>query len=460
MSTHQTVFSPNLRVLACANCGAPVEGTIAGGTVQCTYCGTSNTLSARDESRDRAAAAVAPTMTEAQRFERLRAQDGKPLLPPPALQHLLVGGGLPPQNMPAAQNEWRRARQEVAQGGGFASAERLYFLTMLIYGPLAKMQQDQQVRAMLETALDHLTEPRHRQVIHGMLARNAARVGDVAAAEQWLALCTPYSDDIHMDSGYRFSRAYVSTAKGDYNTVLQTLGARVDDMPIADGQDEVCGVLRANAYERLGQAQTAVEQLVQLMTGHPAGPQLVQQIVAANPNLQLCAHSFPLAQQQRQQMAASAVRTRGGFKFGCLFWPLFLGGFGLAGAINLANSLLNAQYLPFITAGLIGGYMVLVVGMLVFTIGRGMKIKSKLRQSGVMGRAKVLAANQTGVRVNEQPQVQFQLMVNVPGRQPYTAIHSEIVSAMNLGRIGAGGELAVRVDANDPSLMMIDWQQA
>jgi hypothetical protein len=461
VSTHQTVFSHDLRILACANCGGPIEGTPTGGTVTCSFCNTVNQVAARDETRDRAAATTAPTMNEAQRFEQLRAQDGKPLMPPPNLAHLLQGGGLPPQNVQAAQAEWQRARFELTQApGNFASAERLYFLTMMIYGALSKLQgQDRQIRAMVETALDLLTDARHRQEMHGMLARNAARVGDVAAAEQWLALCNPYSHDLQADTAYRHSRAYVSTCKRDYPAVLQALGARIDDVPIADSADEACGVLRANAYEGLGQMQTAVEQLVQLMTGHPAGSQLIERIIAANAVLGLCTHSYPQARQQLGQMAASAVQTKGGFKFGCLFFPLFFGGFAIPAVIFGAQAVLDPAYHGAVVGIVVTGFMVFTFGLLGFTFLKGAKVKAHLRQHGVAGRAKVMSVSETGTRVNNQPQLQFQLHVNVPGMPPYTAIHREVVSAVHMARLGPGADLPVRVAPNDRAMLMIDWSQ-
>lgn len=458
--TSHTIFSHDLRLLACANCGGPIEGTPTGGTVTCSFCNTVNHVSARDESRDRAAAATAPAMNEAQRYERLRAQDGKPLMPPPNIMHLLQGGVLAPHNIQAAQVEWQRARQEMTHAPSFGSAERLYFLTMMIYGALSKQQgQDRQIRAMLETALDVLSEPRHRQEMHGMLARNAARVGDIEAAESWLALLNPHSDDLHSDTAYRHSRAYVSTKKGDYHAVLQVLGARIDDVPICDSTDEAAGVLRANAYEKLGQQQTAVEQLVQLMSASPHGAQLIERIIAANAHLGLCTYSFPQARQQLGQMAATAVHTKGGFKFGCLFFPLFIGGFAIPAVMFGAEQLIEAEYLEFVQIGVVVGFILFSFLMVFLVIGKGMRVKSKLRQTGVPGRAKVMSVAETGTRVNDQPQLQFQLMVNAHPHAPYTAIHREVVSAVNLARVTPGTDLAVRVDPHDPAMLMIDWSQ-
>ena len=67
-----TVYSHAMRVLICAQCGAPFEVPLVDGTAQCTYCSAVNHLSSRDESADLAAAKAGPSMSEAQRFEAVR----------------------------------------------------------------------------------------------------------------------------------------------------------------------------------------------------------------------------------------------------------------------------------------------------------------------------------------------------------------------------------------------------
>jgi DNA-directed RNA polymerase subunit RPC12/RpoP len=288
----KTVFSRELRLLLCPQCGAPVEAAIAGGAVACKYCGAALMLPPRDESHDVAHAAAPPQMGEAERFQRLREQDNRPLLPPPAIQHLCINGHLPPNLFQEARLSFQRAWQEVAAGGSFGAAERLYFLTFALYQHLSAERKDAEVRALLETARDLLPDPRHRQLLHGMLARNAARANDPHAAEEWLKLLTAHSADIHMDTAYRFSRAYVSTRAGDLGTVLRVLGTQIDDVPIADPYDSVVGMLRANAHERTGNWQAAVQQLSQLATTTVNGASGLAYLAGLNPELALCPESL------------------------------------------------------------------------------------------------------------------------------------------------------------------------
>jgi hypothetical protein len=132
--------------------------------------------------------------------------------------------------VPAAQEEWKRAHAEVHNGGGYPAEERLYHLTMALHGAHREAQQHEQARALLESALDVLKEPRHRQMFHSMLARAAARSGDIAGAEAWLATCTPHSDDLQTDTAWRFGRAFISTSARDFAKVLAVLGSRHGDI--------------------------------------------------------------------------------------------------------------------------------------------------------------------------------------------------------------------------------------
>jgi len=250
-------------------------------------------LAPRDERRDAAGASAQPAASEAERFQRLREQEQKPLLPPPSLRHLCVEWWIPPERVPQGFAELQRARQEVAAGGSFGAAERVFFLAIVLYEHLAHQGRDADVRALLETARDVLTDPLHRQVLHGMLARNAARAGDPVAAEEWLRLLSPHAMDLHMDTAYRLSRAYLSTRARDMQTVLRVLGTRLDDVPIGVPYDEVCGMLRANALERSGDGQAAVQQLAQVAAGHPEGAARLAQIAAMHPELGLCPQSLP-----------------------------------------------------------------------------------------------------------------------------------------------------------------------
>jgi hypothetical protein len=311
---------------------------------------------------------------------------------------------------------------------------------------------------MIETALEYLTEPRHRQVLHCMLARNAGRVGDTTAAEYWLSLCSTHSDDLIMDSAYRFSHAWVSTIKGEFQNVIQVLGARIDDVPIADSEDDICAVLRANAHERLGQLPTAVEQLQQRMM-LPNGAELVGGIIQVNPELGFCPTSYPQAQQQVQQMTGAAVHTKSGVNIAPIFIVGFGGSFVLVGAMMGLPQVVPANHAETVQIVSVVVFMLIIFATLGIVLGKGSRVKARLAKVGVQGRAQVVSATETGTRVNNKPLIAIQMLVQAPGLQPFTAIHKEVVSHVNMGRIQPGSQVAIVVDPKDRTQMVIDWTQ-
>lgn len=215
------VFGFDTRILACLECGTPFlehgqgQYRMHGRLVGCDHCGHVNLVTPRDDGEDRKRARAQPTSSEAKRREQLRSQEGVILLPPPAIQHLLPAGrALGAGEFPALYEAWQRVRRELAVGFSAPAAECLYFLTLAVFGHLSAANQEVHARASLDSALALLRDVRHRQEIHGMLARRAADAGDFVDAEQWLSLLTPYSDDLHADTAYRVSRAHVSAKRG------------------------------------------------------------------------------------------------------------------------------------------------------------------------------------------------------------------------------------------------------
>lgn len=445
----------DVRMFFCTNCGAPVTTSPMGGAVVCGYCQRQAQVPARDESRDLAVAAQQPTMSEAQRFDRLRQQDGKPMVAPPALQHLFQRGNLAPEHGAAAQQEWQRARQELANGGGYSAEERLYHLTLGLAGVFRQQGQHDQVRALLESALDVAKEQRSRQMFHAMLARDAARNGDIAGAEAWLPTCTPFSDDLQTDTAWRFSRAFVSTSANDFQKVLAVLGSRPDDIPIDDSHDAIAAVYRCNALERTGQFELAVEQLFQLAS--KVGVPTVDHVIALNNHIQICPQAWPAARQKHEAVSRNVIVSKSGFKFGLLFFPLFIGGFVLAGAMGLSQENLDPEIAPFVMGALVVGYIVMTFVILGVTLGKGAAIRKRLKQSGVRGGGQILAVGMTGVRVNNQPQIEITFQVAVPGRDPFVIKHREVVSQLRMPQVQPGMMLPVLFDAADPAMFAIDW---
>jgi hypothetical protein len=59
--------------------------------------------------------------------------------------------------------------------------------------------------------------------------------------------------------------------------------------------------------------------------------------------------------------------------------------------------------------------------------------------------------------VNDQPLLELTMNVNLPGMEPYTAVHREVVPEIRLAQIQPGALLPVAVDAKDRRFMAILW---
>ncbi len=453
----KTLFSHSFRMLICGNCGAPLEVPTEGGHVTCSYCRVASQYSGRDERADLEAVRAKQPLNEAARYQRLREQDGKPLMPPPALVRYMVNGALAPQLAPQAMAEWQQTRIEVQRGAPFGTHERLHFLTLFLYGHMSRQNEEQRCRAMLETALEVLTSARHKQELRGMLARRAARSGDFHAADEWLAPCDPYSDDLHMDTAYRFSKAYVCTARRDYQSVLQLLGPRIDDVPIADGSDLVCGVLRANAHEQTGQLATAVQQL---LTFAQANGSLARHegIVQANAHMMLCSQSMAQARAQLATQPARRAAGSGRSPVRMLFalpFTLLPIGFIIAGFLVPEGSTTDDGH-PLNYFFFFMGACFLIGPAILFIIGIVKKRRADhFAKVGVPGTGQILSVSETGLRVNNQPQVAIVMRVFVGNHQPYEITHKKVVSVVDLSRLQPGTSLPLKVDPNKMTDVML-----
>ncbi|MCC6521682.1 MAG: hypothetical protein IT373_03380 [Polyangiaceae bacterium] len=447
--------TPEDRVLLCLHCAAPVEVPRAGGKIRCAACGASSPYGARTEAKPTPSA-----LSEPARFDRLRAEDGTPMMPPPNLQHFLAGGGLAPELVKDALAEWQKARTEVRAGASFGSAERLYFLTLMLYGQLSTEDDLRRTFGLLETALGLLPSSRHAQVLRGMLARTAARAGDLEAARAWLAALEPRSEDLYEDTAYRFATAYVATAAGDFATVLQVLGEREGDVPIADGQDEVCAMLRANAHERLGRPEQALALLRDMLATAPERLVLFERIVETHPRLELCPASFATLH------AEVAARVPAARKLPRLLLVPLVTGVALPAvllvvAFTTDPAARTGDGMPMRTFWLlfagIWAAVTLVPGALLFAVARrASRHAAYLREHGLPGVATLIALEETSTTRDPRPLCLLTYSVRVGSEPPFEVRRREAVSRTDLPRYQPGLTLRVRIDPRDRARFLVE----
>lgn len=110
----------------------------------------------------------------------------------------------------------------------------------------------------------------------------------------------------------------------------------------------------------------------------------------------------------------------------------------------------------FLTAAILG-----VTGLALVWFGlrsrRSAADANRIATTGLTGTASITGLTQTGMSLNDQPQVEMELLVSIPGRAPYQARRKEFVPLILLGRLSSGMPLPVKVDPIDPQSLIIDW---
>jgi hypothetical protein len=80
---------------------------------------------------------------------------------------------------------------------------------------------------------------------------------------------------------------------------------------------------------------------------------------------------------------------------------------------------------------------------------------TRLMSAGLVGQGTIKAIRDTGVQVNYQPQFEIDLEVTLPDRDPYQATITQVVAMSVLPQFQPGAVLPVRVDPQDPHVLMI-----
>lgn len=455
-------FAFDARYSLCTRCGVVLPVPVEGGALICGSCQQPQAFNPR-EVRPVHQLAPHPVTPEAQRIQALRVQDGRPFLPPPGLQSLVVNGDIADWKVQEGFAAWQSSRQELAATGSFDAAERLLFLTMFLPQSGPEMTPIQK-RAFHEAAVDVMTIARHRQLILGQMARLSARDGDVRSAEAWLSLCDPQPDEIDMDSTYRASRALIDTIQQRWQNVIHVLGSGPDDIPIADFMDTYCGVLRANAWEKMGRIDVAVQLLDKELS---RGASTVEGMLKKFP---ICEQSYAQALAQHEQASAEKVAAVSGGNIGGVLMMvgvmqlLISAGLLISGALNFLGLVevfgssgdFESLAGPGL-AGVITGVVGLGLGVAGFRARQRAARARHIRLHGIAALAQVTNCSQTGTRINGVPQWDIHLMVNLPGQAPYQASTRLVMTDAAIANM-QGRTVKVRVDPKNPAEVVLQLQ--
>jgi hypothetical protein len=138
---------------------------------------------------------------------------------------------------------------------------------------------------------------------------------------------------------------------------------------------------------------------------------------------------------------------------------------GILELVLAAVFVVGALAIPLVGAGFlltaaILGFTGLVLIVIAFLVGRSAAATDRISQSGIAGQATITGLTQTGMYLNQNPQVEIDLLVQLPGQPPYAARRKEFVPLILLGRLSSGAPLPVKVDQADRQKVVIDWPAA
>ncbi len=116
------------------------------------------------------------------------------------------------------------------------------------------------------------------------------------------------------------------------------------------------------------------------------------------------------------------------------------------------------RFLTFMHPIIFSGVMTIIY-VLVFQLIFGRFFKNTKEErilfSGRNAEANIISVSETGLTVNDQPQIMFQLSFKDFRGTEHIAVHKKIVSRLNLSSVPKKGTIEIMYDENDPKKIMI-----
>jgi hypothetical protein len=111
---------------------------------------------------------------------------------------------------------------------------------------------------------------------------------------------------------------------------------------------------------------------------------------------------------------------------------------------------------------MIGGSLLVtfvVVGFsayIFYKVFKKMGDSSRLRQIGIPGTGQILSLSDTGMTINDNPQVALTLNVTSPHDGSYQVQTTSIISRLSIPRVQPGMSVPVKIDPQNPMNVVLD----
>jgi hypothetical protein len=101
-------------------------------------------------------------------------------------------------------------------------------------------------------------------------------------------------------------------------------------------------------------------------------------------------------------------------------------------------------------------WIVLAAGCVAVDNVTGISQARELQQAGVAAQARIIKIWDSGMTLNLDPVVWFELIVYPDGQPPYTATTKSPISRLDVPRFQPGARVPVRYDPADPARVSLD----
>ncbi len=140
-------------------------------------------------------------------------------------------------------------------------------------------------------------------------------------------------------------------------------------------------------------------------------------------------------------------------------WGMIIGliGGGIGILVALIAVIGTKQWFPLIIIIVVIGIVGTVFWRVLF---RPMMITNRLSKTGINTTAKIMEVSDTGVTVNNAPQIKMLLEVYPPNGQPYLVETKQLISRLQTSMFQPGGVIPVLIDPEDKDLVSLVYEDS